>query len=91
MVGAGLANLADGQKKEGAPIDAPVTQDEVAELLNTSRRNIQRATKVQSQTVSTASEITTLPPEEQTELVARGEAEIIQKAKEIRQAKTEKT
>ena len=40
--------------------------------------------------VSTASEITTLPPEEQTELVARGEAEIIKKAKEIRQAKTEK-
>ena len=49
MVGARLANLAHGQKKADASIEASVTQDEAADLLNTSRGSIQRATKVLSQ------------------------------------------
>ena len=104
MVGARLANMREGRPKKTASIEAVFTQDEAADLLNTSRGSIQRATKVLSQgtpelqakvdagevAVSTAAEIATLPLGEQTELVARGEVEIIKKAKEIRQAKTEK-
>ena len=45
---ASIANLEQGQKKTGASIEAGVvTQKDAAELLNTSRRSIKHATKVQ--------------------------------------------
>ena len=102
MVGARLADMKRGDNQHTKILGT--TQAQASGLLKVSDESIRSAKKVQSQgvpelqtavesgsvAVSTASEITTLPPEEQTELVARGEAEIIKKAKEIRQAKTEK-
>ena len=102
MVCARLANLERGDNQHTEI--SGTSQQKVSELVKVSPDSISFAKKVQSKgvpelqtavesgnvAVSTASEITTLPPEEQTELVARGEAEIIKKAKEIRQAKTEK-
>ena len=99
MVGARLADMKRGDNQHVRILTT--SQSESAKLLNVSRLSVNLAKKVQSQgvpelqtavesgsvAVSTASEITTLPPEEQIELVARGEAEIIKKAKEIRQAR----
>jgi hypothetical protein len=96
------SNHPNTKAPDTAQICAPVTQAEAAKLLNVSRRSVQHAAVVIKDgvpelqaavesgnvAVSTASEITTLPPEEQTEIVAKGKAEIIKKAKEIRQAKT---
>lgn len=45
MVAAKIANLKDGQR--AASIEAPVTQNEAAEMLNVSRASVQRAEKVQ--------------------------------------------
>lgn len=57
MVAASIANLEDGQRKSGAPIGAgAVTQEQAANLLNISRRNVQRATKVQESGVPELSE-----------------------------------
>ena len=82
--------------------EAPaVTVAAAAEMLNVSERSVKSARKVQEQgapelvaaldagtvAVSTAADIATLPQEEQAEVVARGEKEILAKAKEIRTAK----
>jgi len=84
MVGARLANMGEGRPSKTVEISTVTTsQSESAKLLNVSRLSVNLAKKVQSQgipelqtavesgsvAVSTASEITTLPPKEQTEIV----------------------
>jgi len=77
------------------------TIDEIAGLLNISERSIKRANVVKNNgsdelieavkqgevSVSTASQIAELPKEEQVEIVAKGEKEILAKAKELKIAK----
>jgi len=79
----------------------PVTQAEAAELLNVSERTVRAARKVQNEgapelvaavqagevSVSAAADVATLPVEEQVEIVARGEREILEAAKAIRAEK----
>lgn len=97
LVAAKLANLPEGRPSETAPIGA-VSQTDAAGLLNVSRRAVQRASKVQKAapglrqavergavSVSAAADVAELPPEEQVEIVARGEGEILQAAKRIRE------
>ncbi len=101
MVAAKLANLKDGQTKAGAPIGAPVSQQDAAEKLKVSRRSVQRATKVTNDAipevihavergnvpVSTAAEIAELPQVEQRKVVAKGKPAINTKTKELRAKK----
>ncbi|MBM3274526.1 MAG: S-adenosylmethionine-binding protein [Candidatus Sericytochromatia bacterium] len=82
----------------------PVTVAQAAEMLNVSERSVKTAREVQQEAapeliraveagevaVSTAAALTELPKEEQAEVVARGEKEILAAAKKIRQRKTEK-
>lgn len=102
MAAAKVATLGDGQTKAGAPIGA-ASQDDAAEMLNVGRRSVQRAQQVQDHgtpelvdavergevSVSAAADVATLPEEEQGEIVARGEKEILERAKEIRAKKAE--
>jgi N6-adenosine-specific RNA methylase IME4/ParB-like chromosome segregation protein Spo0J len=95
MVGAKLATLRDGQRAdlvEGLPIGR------ASELLNVSERSIARAREVRDRgalelvsavergevSVSVAADIATQPVDEQREIVARGEKDILQAAKDIR-------
>lgn len=105
MVAARLANLRDGQRADrAASIDAPaVTQTQAAELLNVSRPSVQRAREVIDKgapelvqavergevSVSAAATVAEVPKEEQAEIVARGEREILEAAKAIRAKKAE--
>jgi N6-adenosine-specific RNA methylase IME4 len=102
MVAAKLATLGQGARTDLAPIGAK-SQEEAADLLNVSRRSTQRAREVQEQgtpelvhavergevSVSAAADVATLPVEEQCEIVARGEREILQVALAIRARKGE--
>ncbi len=102
MVAAKLANLGEGRPAETASIEA-VSQPRAAELLNVSRAAVQRAVKVKNEgapelvqavesgkvSVSAAADVAELPKEEQTEIVARGEREILEAAKQIRSQKAE--
>ncbi|WP_291208961.1 MT-A70 family methyltransferase [Hyphomonas sp.] len=77
---------------------APVTRQAAAESLQVSERSVASAAKVLAQgapelaeaveqgrvSVSTAEALTSLPKAEQAQIVARGEKEILDKAKEIR-------
>lgn len=79
------------------------TQTEAAQMLNVSRRTVQHARAVQDEgapelieqvvrgnvAVSAASEVATLPKEEQAEIVARGEKAILEAAKRIKNEKLE--
>lgn len=80
MVASRIANLEDGQKKEGAQICAPaVSQPEAAKLMNVSRRGVQQAVAIQKKgaealvdavdrdeiAVSAAAPIAELPRDEQ--------------------------
>ncbi len=47
MVAGRLANLKEGRPQKTAPIGAVVSQPDAAELLNVSRRSVQRAVAVQ--------------------------------------------
>ncbi|WP_332635172.1 hypothetical protein, partial [Halalkalibacter flavus] len=81
-----------------------VSQPDAAEKLNVSTRAVQSAAAVQRTgtpelqakvdagevSVSAAADVATLTPEEQDEVVARGEKEILAKAKEIRARKAKK-
>jgi len=83
---------------EAAQICAPLSQSDAADMLNVSRRSVQSAHKVQEDgipelieavekgdmSVSTAAEISELPEDEQVEVIARGEKEIMAKAAEIK-------
>lgn len=103
MAAARIATLQDGQKKSAAPIGAPHTQSEAGDLLNVGRRSVQRARDVLDQgeatlvkaveqgkvSVSAAADVATLPKQEQAEIVAKGEKEILEAAKRIRAQKSE--
>ena len=95
MVAAKLATLRDGQRSdlvEGLPIGR------ASELLNVGERSVARAREVQEYgaaelvsavergafSVSAAADVATLPAQEQREIVARGEREILEAAKAIR-------
>lgn len=81
----------------------PVTRARAAEMLNVSERTVQAAAKVKNDgadelveaveqgrvSVSAASVIAEAPKEQQREIVARGEQEILQAAKAIRLQKSE--
>ena len=101
MVAARLATLPAHRPQGSRPIGPLKTQPAAAELLNVSRRAVQRARAVQTQgvpelvgavdsgavAVSTAAEVATLPGAEQVEVVARGDVEILKRAKEIKTAR----
>lgn len=104
LVAGKLANLRDGQRADqAAQTCAPVTQSAAAEMLNVSRRGVQLAREVIDHgspelvaaveqgrvSVSAASDVSSLPKGQQSEIVARGEKEILQAAKEIRGRKLE--
>jgi N6-adenosine-specific RNA methylase IME4 len=95
MVAAKLANLRDGQRAdlvEGLPIGR------ASELLSVGDRSVARAREVQGRgapeliraveagkvSVSAAADVATQPIETQREIVARGEREILEAAKQIR-------
>jgi N6-adenosine-specific RNA methylase IME4 len=93
--GKGKANLPDLQKGQW--------RDKAAEEFGVSGRTVQSASTVVKQgapelvqavqqgkvSVSAAADVATLPKQEQAEIVARGEREILQAAKEIRSKKAE--
>jgi hypothetical protein len=100
MVAAKLATLRDGQRAdlvEGLPIGR------ASELLSVGERSVARAREVQERgiaelgreveagkiSVTAAADVASLPVEEQREIVARGEREILAAAKEIRARKME--
>jgi ParB-like chromosome segregation protein Spo0J len=93
MVAAKVATLKRGDNQH-APIGA-TSQTDAAELLNVARRSVQRAADVRDHgapelqqavergkvSVSTAADVATLPEDEQREIVARGEREILEAAR----------
>ncbi len=99
-VGASIANLSVG-KPNSANWRNNNTQAQAAERLNVSERSVNRAKKVQQEgvpelfeaiqggtvSVSAAADVATLPTGEQQAIVAKGEKEILQAAKEIRAEK----
>lgn len=103
MVGKRLATLGPGRPAENRQT-CRITEDEAASLLNVSPRTMRYAGTVLRSgapvlvdavdrgavRVSTAADIATLPPAEQEEIVARGEVEILRKAKEIRARKNDR-
>jgi N6-adenosine-specific RNA methylase IME4 len=102
MVAARLANMPQGARTDLASIDA-MSQAQAAEMLNVSRPSVQRARDVIDHgatdlvaavqagvvSVSAAADVSTLPVEQQTELVARGERGILEAAKKIRAVRAE--
>jgi N6-adenosine-specific RNA methylase IME4/ParB-like chromosome segregation protein Spo0J len=104
MVAAKLANLPNHRpNKSGNLPTSLVSQSAAADLLNVSDRSIRSAKTVQEHgapelksavesgrvSVSAAADIASRPIDEQTEVVAKGEKEILDKAKEIRQQRAE--
>ena len=101
MVAAKLANMPAHRPDKSANL--PTSQDDAAEMLNVSPRSVRSAVKVQADatpelvqaveagrvSVSAAADVATLPKVEQAQIVARGEREILQAAKEIRANKAE--
>jgi N6-adenosine-specific RNA methylase IME4 len=102
MVAAKLATLRQGARTDLSPI-GEMSQQQAADLLNVGKRSVERAAEVRDHgapelqqaveqgkvSVSAAVDLATLPQQEQTEIVARGEREILRKAQEIRAALTE--
>jgi N6-adenosine-specific RNA methylase IME4 len=99
IAGAKLAQLTRGRRTNAQ--FAHLTQEEAADLLNVDRRGVQRARTVLEMgapqlqrkveqgkvSVSAAAGVATLPKAEQAEIVARGEREILEAAKQIRAGK----
>lgn len=102
MVFARLATLGRGRPSENTAI-AAITQEQAAKLLNVSADTGQRTKRVLADgspelvqavesgrvSVSAAATIAEVPQEEQAEIVARGEREILEAAKAIRTKKAE--
>lgn len=100
LVAAKLTNVDHGgdRKDQGANVRLDITHAKAAEMLNVSERGVDSAKKVIKDgstelvaavesgrvSVSAAATITEVPKEEQTVIVAKGEREILQAAKEIR-------
>lgn len=97
MVAAKVATLDKGQRQDRS-IDPSTTVHQAADLLNVSEPSVKRARKVHDRgapeltravergdiSVSAAADISERPHEEQREIVARGEREILEAAKAIR-------
>jgi ParB/Sulfiredoxin domain len=102
MVAAKLATLGHGGDRSKSPI-GDLTQAGAAELLNVGKRSVERAREVQEHgapelrhavergdvSVSAAADVATLPEDEQREIVARGERQILEAAKTIRGRRAE--
>jgi N6-adenosine-specific RNA methylase IME4 len=102
MVAAKLATMKQGARTDLSPIGEK-SQADAAMLLNVGKRSVERAAEVRESgapelvravergdvSVSAAADVATMPLDEQREVVARGEREILQKAQEIRARKTE--
>lgn len=102
-VAARLSTLEHGGHRQGANLRLEVSRAEAAELLNVSERSVDTAAKVLNHgtpelvdavesgrvSVSAAADVAELPREEQREIVARGEREILEAAKNIRLQKAE--
>ncbi len=101
MVHARIATLPKGVRSDTAIAVSALTQKQAARLLNISEDSGQRARRVIESgvpelvaavdagkvSVTAAGDISQLPKSEQREVVARGEKEILEKAKEIRAEK----
>jgi hypothetical protein len=99
MVAAKLATLKRGDNQH-SPI-GETSQGRAAELLNVGKRSVERAAEVRDHgapelqqaveqgrvSVSAAADVATLPKQEQAEIVARGEKDILETAKAIRAEK----
>lgn len=99
-VAAALANLERGRPQENPSIEG-ISQSKAAELLNVSVASVERAAKVQREgtpelrsvvqsgrvSVSAAADVAELPKEQQREIVAKGEKEILEAAKQIRESR----
>lgn len=106
MVAASLANMPHGgdRKSENQNANLHVDRQQAADMLQVSSRSVASAAKVQDDgapelidavrqgtvSVSAAADVATLPKEQQKEIVARGEKEILEAAKQIRVQKAEK-
>jgi N6-adenosine-specific RNA methylase IME4 len=102
MVAAKLATLGHGQRQSGQLAGVP-TQDEAASLLSVGERSVRRAAEIRDHgapelvhavvqgtvSVSAAADVAMLPQQDQREIVARGEREILRVAQEIRARKAE--
>lgn len=103
MIAAKLATLGEGRPRKTASIEA-VSQREAAEKMEVGRSSVQRAKKVKERgtdalqeavvngsiAVSVAELISQAPAEEQDEIVARGEDEIMKASRRIRRQNKEK-
>jgi N6-adenosine-specific RNA methylase IME4/ParB-like chromosome segregation protein Spo0J len=101
MVAARLATLQRGDNQH-SPI-GETSQAQAAELLNVGKRSVERAREVRERgapelqaavergqvSVSAAADIASETPEQQREIVARGEREILEAAKQIRGSRAE--
>jgi N6-adenosine-specific RNA methylase IME4 len=103
MVAAKLATMRQGARTDLSPI-GEMSQQQAADLLNVGKRSVERAQVVRDQgapelvaavesgkvSVLAAADVATKPTEEQREIVARGEKEILEAAKAIRAEKFER-
>jgi N6-adenosine-specific RNA methylase IME4 len=101
IVAAKLATLGHGGDRSKSPI-GDLKQADAAALLNVGKRSVERAREVLDHgdtelvgavergdvSVSAAADVSELPKEQQRELVARGEKEILEAAKAIRTEKS---
>jgi N6-adenosine-specific RNA methylase IME4/ParB-like chromosome segregation protein Spo0J len=102
VVAGRIANLDHGGDRK-SPTGDLISQQKAADLLNVSKRGVERAAKVVHDgaqelveavesgkiSVSAAATIAQAPKEQQREIVARGEKEILEAAKQIRLDKAE--
>lgn len=103
VVAARIADLPHGVRADQSGQLAGVTQADAAELLNVGERSVRRAREVIDDgapelvaavetglvSVSAAADVATLSKDQQREIVAKGEKEILEAAKLIRSRKTE--
>lgn len=104
VVAAKLANMKQGNYSKAANLPvSPVSQSDAADMLNVSERTVRSARAVIDEgapelveavehgrvSVSAAADVATLPKQQQSEIVARGEKEILEAAKQIRAEKAE--
>ena len=102
IVAAKLANIGHGGDRSKSPI-GDLKQADAARLLNVGKRSVERAKEIIDEgapelvegvehgrvSVSAAADVATLPKPQQAEIVARGEKEILEAAKQIRAEKAE--
>lgn len=96
-----IQNGGDRVSEQSANLQSGTSRAQAAEMLNVSERTVNSAKKIEQQgapelvekveqgavSVSAAADVAQLPKEEQKEVVARGEKEILARAKEIRAEK----